>query len=262
MMMQMPFATSTQSTRSLMPGIPQVAAFPGTLGDFSAAVAAILKKGLTSGLGFRWITMTTVLHLHIPRTGGISVSRALTAALGDRRDRAHREPADLRAALARGADVGLVSGHFHWGMHELLRGLRLLHRASRPGRAGAVALRLHPGVPDPSAPGAVRRASRLRTFWKAGQSSTVSLQRGRCGSSAVCGRRRRWWRSASSSAPGKISAETRWSSSSPIASTKAWRARLGASVEPIPLYRKAMNRIAGAPLDSGTSERISRAERA
>lgn len=64
--------------------------------------------------------MTTVLHLHIPRTGGISVSRALIAALNDREVVRATRLADLRAALDRGADVGLVTGHYTWGMHALL----------------------------------------------------------------------------------------------------------------------------------------------
>jgi hypothetical protein len=64
--------------------------------------------------------MTAVLHLHIPRTGGISVSRALIAALGDREVVRATRPADLRAVLDKGTDVGLVTGHYQWGMHELL----------------------------------------------------------------------------------------------------------------------------------------------
>jgi hypothetical protein len=64
--------------------------------------------------------MTTVLHLHIPRTGGISVSRALIAALNDREVVRATRLADLRAVLHRGADVGLVTGHYAWGMHALL----------------------------------------------------------------------------------------------------------------------------------------------
>ena len=63
--------------------------------------------------------MMTVLHLHVPRTGGISVARALTAALGDREVLRTKKPSDVSAALQRGADVGLVSGHFPWGLHEL-----------------------------------------------------------------------------------------------------------------------------------------------
>ena len=63
--------------------------------------------------------MMTVLHLHVPRTGGISVARALTAALGDREVLRTKKPSDVTAALQRGADVGLVSGHFPWGLHEL-----------------------------------------------------------------------------------------------------------------------------------------------
>lgn len=65
----------------------------------------------------RW---PTVLHLHVPRTGGISVGRALTAALGSREIVRTPNRSDLVAALERGADVGLVSGHFPWGLHELL----------------------------------------------------------------------------------------------------------------------------------------------
>ena len=64
--------------------------------------------------------MKTVLHLHIPRTGGTSVSRALRSALRDRRVVLSASRQDLREALQDGADVGLVSGHFYWGMHQEL----------------------------------------------------------------------------------------------------------------------------------------------
>jgi len=64
--------------------------------------------------------MTAVLHLHIPRTGGTSVARALTAALSDREIIRSGRPGDVSAALRRGAEIGLVSGHYPWGMHELL----------------------------------------------------------------------------------------------------------------------------------------------
>jgi hypothetical protein len=56
----------------------------------------------------------------VPRTGGISVGRALTVALGDREIVRANTRSDLAAAVERGADVGLVSGHFPWGLHELL----------------------------------------------------------------------------------------------------------------------------------------------
>lgn len=65
----------------------------------------------------RW---PTVLHLHVPRTGGISVGRALTAALGTREIVRTHKRSDLAAAIERGADIGLVSGHYPWGLHELL----------------------------------------------------------------------------------------------------------------------------------------------
>jgi hypothetical protein len=64
--------------------------------------------------------MKTVLHLHIPRTGGISVSRALSAALSDREIVRGNSSDDLRKAVARGADIGLVSGHFLFGLHKVL----------------------------------------------------------------------------------------------------------------------------------------------
>jgi hypothetical protein len=59
------------------------------------------------------------LHLHIPRTGGISAGRGLAAALGGREIIRSNKRSDVVAALERGADVGLVSGHFPWGLHEL-----------------------------------------------------------------------------------------------------------------------------------------------
>ena len=65
--------------------------------------------------------MTTVLHLHIPRTGGISVSRALAAALSEREIVRGNTSADLQKAVDRGADIGLVTGHFRFGLHELLK---------------------------------------------------------------------------------------------------------------------------------------------
>jgi hypothetical protein len=64
--------------------------------------------------------MITVLHLHVPRTGGISVARALTAAFGNREVLRTKKASDVMAALERGADVGLVSGHFRFGLHELV----------------------------------------------------------------------------------------------------------------------------------------------
>ena len=64
------------------------------------------------------VGMTTVLHLHIPRTGGTSVSRALRSALRDRRTVLTASGQDLREALKDGAEIGLVSGHFRWGMHN------------------------------------------------------------------------------------------------------------------------------------------------
>jgi hypothetical protein len=64
--------------------------------------------------------MKTVLHLHIPRTGGISVSRALSSALSDREIVRGNASDDLRKEAAQRTDIGLVSGHFLFGLHEVL----------------------------------------------------------------------------------------------------------------------------------------------
>jgi len=64
--------------------------------------------------------VTTVIHLHIPRTGGITVSRLLRSAYLGRSVLDYRDLEGFREQMARSQDVALVLGHSFWGLHEFL----------------------------------------------------------------------------------------------------------------------------------------------
>jgi hypothetical protein len=66
--------------------------------------------------------VTTLIHLHIPRTGGITVSRLLRTAYRGRVIVDYRDLEDFRKQTAMCSDIALVVGHSFWGLHEFLPG--------------------------------------------------------------------------------------------------------------------------------------------
>jgi hypothetical protein len=64
-------------------------------------------------------TAETVLHLHIPRTGGTAVAQQLYAAFRKGMRHHYTTEQALTALLARGTNIDLVTGHFLWGLHSL-----------------------------------------------------------------------------------------------------------------------------------------------
>jgi hypothetical protein len=62
--------------------------------------------------------MTTILHLHIPRTAGSTLDTEIRAALPDKLCLAFTSMQRLQEIADEGQEIALFSGHFSWGVHE------------------------------------------------------------------------------------------------------------------------------------------------
>jgi hypothetical protein len=198
--------------------------------------------------------MTVVLHLHIPRTGGTSISRALVAALKDREVVRAKGPADLRAALDRGADVGLVTGHYAWGIHALLSDyvyLIVLRDPVERVRSLYDYIRVQPIHPQQK----LFAAHPLEELLDGRPALNPYFSNGQV---------RQLVGPVSADEVGLALLERAWENicrdDAIVTFTDRIEKGLSALSErigrPIPPYRKAMNRIARTPIADGTADRI------
>jgi len=204
--------------------------------------------------------MTTVLHLHIPRTGGISVSRALAEALSEREIVRGNSSEDLRNAVKRGADIGLVTGHFRFGLHELLSDFLyfvVLRDPVQRVRSIYDFVRMHPIHPQYER----YRASSLAELLADPKVSRSQLSNGQV--MQVTGGE------MGTRAVGEAELEQAWKNlcrdDVVVATTERINdglqelsARIG---RPLPPYRKAMNRVARSAVGPEVLERITELNR-
>src|SRR5215207_6172467 len=61
--------------------------------------------------------MSTVLHLHIPRTGGTGVRECIFSAFPGERTHLYLAPFDFERSAQKRGLFAAVSGHFFWGLH-------------------------------------------------------------------------------------------------------------------------------------------------